>query len=390
MIIGVATESYPGEDRVALVPGVVANYVRAGFQVLLEGGAGARAGFPDQDYQEQGVKIASRDEVFSNADILPRVRGFETDIEPAVEDDLRRLRREQHIVGLLNPLGAPGSIQTLAKRGVTAYALELLPRIGRAQTMDALTAMASIGGYKAMLIAANNLPKMFPMMMTAAGTITPARVFVVGAGVAGLQAVATAKRLGAVVQAYDVRPVVKEQVESLGARFVELDLETAEGSGGYAREMDEEFYAKQREKMLEVVAESDVVVTTAAIPGRRSPILLTEEMVKAMPPGSVVVDMAVEGGGNCELTLPGETTRVHDVTIVGQFNLPSSVPYHASQMYARNLQAFLNNLVKEGEIRLNLEDPIIEGTLVTGGGEVTSQQVREQLGLPAKEGGNEG
>lgn len=299
--------------------------------------------------------------------------------------DLELIRSGQVVLGLLNPLGAPETARELAGRAITAFALELLPRISRAQPMDALSSMATIAGYKAVLLAAGALNKIYPMMITAAGTITPARVFVVGAGVAGLQAIATSRRLGAVVQSYDVRPAVKEQVESLGAKFLELELETegAEASGGYAKAMGDEFYRRQREIMTHVVAESDVVITTAAVPGKKAPILLTEEMVQGMRPGSVIIDLAAEGGGNCELTWPGETVEAHGVTIMGPINLASTIPYHASHMYARNVTAFLQNLVEDGELRLNLEDEIIRDTLLTHEGEVVNTQVRELLGMPA-------
>ena len=385
MIVGVPAETYPGERRVALMPAVVPTLAKAGLEVLVEPGAGVNAGFSDAAYEEQGARIApERTQLFSSADVLLQVRGLGANPD-AGRADLELMHPDQVILGLLNPLGAPEAARELAGMGVTAFALELLPRISRAQPMDALTAMATVAGYKAVLMAADVLPKMYPMMMTAAGTITPARVFIVGAGVAGLQAIATAHRLGAVVHAYDVRPAVKEQVESLGAKFMELELETegAEASGGYARTMDEEFYRRQREMMTQVVAESDVVITTAAVPGSKAPILVTEEMVRGMHPGSVILDLAAEGGGNCELTRPGETVEAHGITVLGPINLPSTIPYHASQMYARNLTAFLQNLVKDGELRLNLEDQIIRDTLLTHQGEVVNPQVRELLGLPA-------
>ena len=268
--------------------------------------------------------------------------------------------------------------------GVNAFALELLPRIARAQPMDVLSSMASIAGYKSVLLAAEALNKLFPMMITAAGTITPAHVFIVGVGVAGLQAIATAKRLGAVIRAYDVRPAVKEQVESLGAKFVEMELETedSETSGGYAKAMDEDFYRRQREMMKEVVAESDVVITTALIPGKKAPILITEEMVKGMTSGSVIVDLAAEGGGNCELTKSGETIEAHGVQIIGIENLASTIPHHASQMYAKNLTAFLKILVDDGELNINMDDEIIRDTLLTYQGEVVNPRVKELLGMP--------
>ena len=385
MIIGVPVERYEDERRVALVPAVVPTLAKGGLEVLVEPGAGQSAGFPDTAYEEQGARLApDRTLLFSSADVLVQVHGLGTNSVNG-RADLELVRSGQVLVGLLNPLGTPEAAQELASRGITAFALELLPRISRAQPMDALTSMATIAGYKAALLAAGTLKKMYPMMITAAGTITPARVFVVGAGVAGLQAIATSRRLGAVVQAYDVRPAVKEQVESLGAKFLELELETveAEASGGYARAMDDEFYRRQREMMKQGVAESDVVITTAAIPGKKAPILLTDEMIQGMRPGSVIVDLAAEGGGNCEPTRPRETVEAHGVTILGPTNLPSTVPYHASQMYARNVTAFLLNLVEDGELRLNLEDPIIRDTLLTHQGEVVNPPVRELLGLPA-------
>ncbi len=381
MIVGVPAETYPDERRVALIPAMAPKLTQAGLEVLVEPGAGAQAGYPDSAFEAQGAQLApDRTALFSSADVLVYVHG-----PAAAGADLALLRDGQVVIGLLNPLGAPEAARELAKRGVTAFALELVPRISRAQPMDALSSMATVAGYKAALMAAESLPKMYPMMITAAGTITPARVFVVGAGVAGLQAIVTSRRLGAVVHAYDIRPVVKEQVESLGARFVELGLETegAEGSGGYARAMGEEFYRRQREVMAQVVAESDVVITTAAVPGRQAPTLITAAMVSDMRPGSIVVDLAAEGGGNCELTRPRETVQAHGVTIAGPVNLPSTIPYHASQMYANNVAAFLGNLFADGQLRLNLEDPIIHDTLLTHAGEIRNTRVRELLGLPA-------
>lgn len=383
MIVGVAVERYPNENRVALVPALVPDLVKAGLEVLVEAGAGEKAGFLDDAYKENGARLlADRTELFSSADILFLVHGLQVNAE-AGADDMKLLRSGQIMVGLLNPLGAPEAVRQLAGKDITAFALELLPRIARSQPMDALSSMATVAGYKAVLLAAGALNKLYPMMITAAGTITPARVLVVGAGVAGLQAIATSKRLGAVVRAYDVRPAVKEQVESLGAKFVELELETeeAETSGGYAQAMGEEFYRRQREMMKRVVVESDVVITTAAIPGKKSPILITEDMVKGMEPGSVIVDLAAEGGGNCELTKPGETINAHGVIIMGPENVASTIPYHASQMYSKNLTAFLKNMMDDGELRLDLEDQIIRDSLITHKGEVVSPQVRELLGL---------
>lgn len=377
-------ETYPAERRVALVPTVVPALAKIGAEVLVEQGAGMNAGFLDSDYEAAGASIAAdRAALFAKADVLLYVRGLGANPE-AGRADLELVRSGQMMLGLLNPLGAPETSQQLAHAGVTSFALELLPRIGRAQPMDALTSMATIAGYKAVLLASEALPRMYPMMITAAGTITPARVFVIGAGVAGLQAIATSRRLGAVVRAYDVRPAVKEQVESLGAKFVEIELDTeeAEQSGGYAKALGDEVYRRQREMMAEVVADSDAVITTAAIPGKQPPVLITEGMIQKMRRGSVILDLAAEWGGNCEATRPDETVEVNGVSILGPVNLPSTVPYHASQMYARNVTAFLQNLVTDGEFRVDMEDQIIRESLLTQDGEVVNPQVRELLGLP--------
>jgi len=383
MVVGVPLESTPHEQRVAIVPGVVPVLLKAGITVVVERRAGEAAGFPDAMYLEQGASLASdRSRLVSMAEVFVQIHGLDLD---AKRTDRNLPGRDQILVGLLNPLGASKAVGELAARGVTSFALELLPRISRAQSMDALTSMASISGYKAVLMAAGLLGKIFPMMITAAGTITPSRVFVIGAGVAGLQAIATSHRLGAVVQAYDVRPAVKEQVESLGAKFVELELESkgAEAASGYATDMGEDFYRRQRELLTRVVAESDVVITTAAIPGKKAPVLITAEAVEGMRRGSVIIDLAAESGGNCQLTEAGKTVDVRGVTVIGPLNLSSSVPYHASQMYARNVTAFLLNLVKNGEVQLNLEDQIIRDALLTHKGEVTNALVRQALGLPA-------
>ena len=383
MIVGVPRETYPDERRVAMVPAILPTLTRIGFQVSVEQEAGVAAGFPDASYEEQGARIvAERAQLYSSADVLILVHGVGANPSTGTAD-LELLRADQVMLGLLNPLGAPKAAQKVASKGATAFALELVPRISRAQPMDALTAMATVAGYKAALMAADALPKMYPMMITAAGTITPAKAFIVGAGVAGLQAIATSRRLGAVVQAYDVRPAVKEQVESLGARFLETELETgdAEAASGYAQAMGDEFYSRQREMMTQAVAESDVVITTAAVPGGKAPVLITTEMVREMRNGSVIVDLAAAGGGNCELTRPGETVVVDGVTIVGPMNLPSTIPHHASQMYAKNVASFLQNVVKDGELRVDLGDQIIRDSLLTHRGEVVNSQVRELLGL---------
>ena len=385
MIVGVPKESFPGERRVALVPVVVPTLTKAGWEVAVEAGAGVEAGYPDEVYAEKGAKIlSSRTEVFRAADVVVQVLCYGSN-DKTGRDDLPLLRRDHCLIGFLRPLGSLKTLQELAATGVTAFAVELMPRITRAQSMDALSSMATICGYKAVLLAADRLPRLFPMLTTAAGTITPARVFIIGAGVAGLQAISTARRLGAVASAYDMRPAAKEQVRSLGGRFVELPVEVkdAEDSRGYARAQDETFYQRQRELLGRVVAESDVVITAAVIPGKKPPVLVTSEMVASMAPGSVIVDLAGERGGNCELTRAGEQVVEHGVTIIGTINLASSVPYHASQMYARNLTAFLLYLVKEGKLQLDLNDEIVQETLVTREGEMVNTRVREFYALPA-------
>ncbi|MDA0588170.1 MAG: Re/Si-specific NAD(P)(+) transhydrogenase subunit alpha [Planctomycetota bacterium] len=383
-IVGVARESFPGERRVALVPAQVAVLAKAGFDVLVERAAGTRAGYLDDEYARLGAElIDTREAVFQRADIVCQVRAAGANRHAGAED-FKLLRDGQTLIGMCDPLGQPEIMQNLAGRGVSIFALELLPRITRAQSMDVLSSMASVAGYKAVLTAATLLPRMFPMMMTAAGTITPGRVFVLGAGVAGLQAIATAKRLGAVVWSYDIRPAVKEEVLSLGAKFLELNLVKSgedKQSGGYAQQMDEEFYRKQREAMTKQIADSDVIITTAAVPGRKAPILVTEEMVKGMPPGSVIVDIAAEQGGNCELTKANEVIVEHGVTIDGTINLPATVPYHTSQMYAKNVVTFLLHLQKENALDGESEDEIVRDTLVTRGGAVVNPRVREALGL---------
>ena len=385
MIVGVPRETFPGERRVALVPSAVPTLKKAGLDVVVEAGAGVEAGYPDADYTAKGAKVeAERSEVFASADIILQVLcNGSNDVTGAA--DLPLLRRGQALIGFLRPLGNVQTVQEIAATGVTAFSIELMPRTTRAQSMDALSSMGTICGYKAVVIAADTLPRIFPMLTTAAGTITPARVLVMGAGVAGLQAIATARRLGAVVSAYDLRPAVKEQVQSLGGRFVELPLEVADAqdAGGYAKAQDESFYRRQRELLGKVVAEQDVVITAAVIPGKKSPVLVTREMVEAMAPGSVIVDLASERGGNCELTRIGEKIVEHGISIIGTINLASTVPYHASQMYARNLTNFLLNMVKDGKLNLNMDDEIVRSTLVTEGGEIVNPRVREFFSLPA-------
>jgi len=384
VIVGVPKELYPGERRVALVPMVAPNLVKAGLEVIVETGAGAEAGYPDAQYAEKGAKIApERKAVFAQADIIVQVLCHgSNDING--QADLPLFRGGQALIGFLRPLGTKAVLEQVAATGVISFSVELIPRTTRAQSMDALSSMATICGYKAVLIAADTLPRIFPMLTTAAGTITPARVLVIGAGVAGLQAIATARRLGAVVSAYDLRPAAKEQVQSLGGRFVELPIEAkdAQDARGYGTAQDESFYARQRELLARVIAESDVVITTAVVPGKKAPVLITAEMVQGMAPGSVIYDLAAERGGNCELTRSGQTVVEHGVTIVGRINLASSVPYHSSQMYARNLTAFLLYLVKNGKLQLNGNDEIIRETMLTQGGEIVHARVREFHGLP--------
>ena len=381
MKIGVPKEVFPGERRVALVPSLLPPLIKAGHTILVEAGAGFEAGSPDQDYRDKGATVTdSRDEVFG-ADIVLQVRAAGA-AGSAGEADLARLRPDQIVIGATDPLGNPAGAQPFADKKATLFGMELVPRITRAQSMDILSSQAMVAGYKAVLLAANETPRLFSMEMTAAGTLAPAKVFVIGAGVAGLKAIATAKRLGAVVYAYDVRAAVKEQIESLGGKFVTVEAENddAEDKGGYAKEMTEEFYVRQRARMAEVAAECSAVVTTAAIPGRQSPLLLTKEGVHGMAPGSCVVDLAAERGGNCELSAPDERVVENGVVILGPTNLPSMMSTHASQMYGKNLVTFLGLLIdKEGQLQLDTDDEIIRDTMVTRGGAIVNERIRSML-----------
>jgi len=382
MTAAVPRETFPGERRVALVPAALPAVLKAGIEVRIEAGAGISAGYLDAAYADRGAQIVhSRQELLASAEVVLQVRACGANLE-AGRADLPLLRAGQVIIGFFDPLGSPHAVEQVASKGVVSFAMELVPRITRAQSMDALSSMATVAGYKAVLLAADRLPKMFPMLMTAAGTVTPAKVLVIGVGVAGLQAIATARRLGAVVRAYDVRPAVKEQVESLGAKFLELPLDTAgaEDKGGYAKAQDEVFYRRQRELMARAVADSDVVITTAAVPGKKAPVLVTRDMVEAMAPESVIVDAAAERGGNCELTRPGEAVIENGVTILGPANLPSLVPFHASQMYARNISTFLLHMVRAGKLEIRPEDEIVRETLLTSEGKVVHPRVLELLG----------
>ena len=386
MKAAVLKERFPGERRVALLPANVQKLQAAGYEILVERGAGLGSSITDEDYSAAGAQLIDRAEAAA-AEILLQVRSAGANAVNG-DDDVQLMHAGQIVIGMCDPLGNAASIGMLAEQGVSQVALEMIPRISRAQSMDVLSSMATIAGYRAVLHAAFELPRMFPLNMTAAGTLKAAKVFIIGAGVAGLQAAATAKRLGAVVSAYDVRPDCREQVESIGARFIEvqLELDDAEDEGGYAKQQSEEFLVKQRELMAELAAESDVVITTAAIPGRQSPRLISAAAVATMKSGSVIVDLAAERGGNCELTQADETVVVHNVTILGPTNLPSEIPNHASQMFGNNMTKFLLHLVNdEGEVSLDLEDEIIQGCLVSHDGQVINERIASMLGVEIEE-----
>jgi NAD(P) transhydrogenase subunit alpha len=392
VIIGITRELVAGENRVSLCPDNVQSLVDKGLELWIEHNAGAEAGFSNDDYISVGAKVVSdRDELFAKSDVILQVQSFGSNTENA-EDDLKRLKAKQLVIGMMDPLAQPQAAQQVASTGATAIALEMVPRISRAQSMDVLSSMATLAGYRSVLLGAEAAPRILPMLMTAAGTLQPARVLIMGVGVAGLQACATAKRLGAVVEAYDVRPAAREQIISVGATPVELDLptESTEGAGGYAKKQSEEFLRMQREQMTEVVARQDIIITTAAIPGAKSPILVTEDMLKAMKTGSVLVDLAAERGGNCESTQMGKTVVAHGVTIVGPENLASDVAYHASQMYGKNIQTLLELILEEGELNLDFEDEIVAGTVVAHAGEVPHPYMRKLLDLPSLENESQG
>ena len=393
MIIGIPSEIKAGEKRVAMSPANVQSLTDKSVKVLIQAGAGSAAGYPDAEYTGAGAQVTTdRAELFASADIILQVQSFGSNNENS-ESDLALLRKGQLVVGMMDPLASPQAAQAVADKGATAIALELVPRISRAQSMDVLSSMATLAGYKAVLRGASAAPRIFPMLMSAAGTLQPARVLIMGVGVAGLQACATAKRLGAVVEAYDVRPAAREQIISVGAKPVELDLDTgeSEGAGGYAKEQGEDFLRRQRELMTEVVAQQDIIITTAAIPGAKSPILVTEDMVKAMKPGAVIVDLAAERGGNCDLTEQGKTVVAHDVTILGPENVPSDLAYHASQMLGKNMQTLLELIIdEEGNLNLDFNDEIVAGTVVAHQGEVPHPHMRKLLNLPELESQPEG
>jgi NAD(P) transhydrogenase subunit alpha len=375
VIVAVLREVEVGERRVALVPDGVQTLAKAGFEVRVESGAGEGAGFADTEFEAAGARVASGAALRQGADVFLKV-------QPPADSEIAALPNGSALIALLRPLDEPTRAARLAERGVTAFALELVPRITRAQAMDVLSSQATVAGYRAVILAAERLPKMFPLLTTAAGTLAAARVFVIGAGVAGLQAIATARRLGAVVEAYDTRPAVAEQVRSLGAKFVELPLEAgeAEDQGGYARAQSDEFYARQRALMAERAARSDVVITTALVPGQRAPLLLEEEGVKGMRAGSVVVDLAAPNGGNCASTVPGETVVRHGVTVIGETNLPSALARDASQMFSKNVVALFRHLAKDGALQVDLDDEITRGALVARGGQVVHEAVKGRVG----------
>ena len=375
--LAVIKESRPGEDRVAIVPEVAARLAKTGVEVVVESGAGARARFNDEEYARSGATVVS--------DAASALGGaaFVAHVQPLTVDEVVLLPRGVSVVSFLQPVASSDVVRALADRGATVYSLDLLPRISRAQSMDALSSQATVSGYRAGLSAAEHLAKFFPMFMTAAGTVPPAKVLVMGAGVAGLQAIATARRLGAVVRAYDVRAAAKEEVQSLGAKFVELGLETQEGAGGYAKEQSAEYLAKQQELLAAEVAASDVVITTAQIPGRKAPVLVTEAMVHGMSEGAVIIDMAADSGGNCELSVAGEDVVVNGVTVVGMTNPPATMPTHASFLYARNIANFLGLVVTDGELAPDFDDEIVAGTCVVRDGQVVHGPTAEALGLAA-------
>jgi NAD(P) transhydrogenase subunit alpha len=375
LIVGVLRETEPGERRVALVPDGVKVLVKAGLDVRVEAGAGTAAGFADAEYEAAGAKIEGAGAIHGAAAMILK-------IQPPADAEIGSFRSGSALVALLRPLDEPSRAAKLAQQGVVAFSLELVPRITRAQAMDVLSSQATVAGYRAVVLAAAQLPKMFPLLTTAAGTLVAARVFVIGAGVAGLQAIATAKRLGAVVEAYDTRPAVAEQVKSLGAKFVELEIaaSSAEDKGGYATAQTEEFYARQRKLMGDRASKSDIVITTALVPGQRAPILIDEDAVKGMRAGSVIVDLAAANGGNCAATVPGQTIERHGVTIIGETNLPSAIARDASQMFSKNVVTLVRHLVKDGALAIDLEDEITKGTLVTRDGQVVHDAVKGKLG----------
>ncbi len=380
MIIAVPKEILPGENRVALTPDVVSKLIKQGFEVNVQKDAGINAGFPDKKYIEAGAKLLEDAKaLYSSADIVLKVQR-PLDHPDLKENELELIGKGKLLITFMYSLHHPEIAKQCAEKGINVISMDAIPRTTLAQKMDALSSQANLGGYKSVLLAANKLNKIFPLMMTAAGTISPARVVIMGAGVAGLQALGTAKRLGAVVEVSDIRPAVKEEVQSLGGKFIEVETdESMQDEGGYAKQASEEFLQKQKELIFKHVTEADIVITTALVPGKKAPVLVTEEMVKNMKPGSVVLDMAVEFGGNCEVSEKGKTVKKYGVTLIGEPNLPSLVPYHASEMYAKNLLSLLSHISKEGKVELNLEDEIVKGALICHEGKVVHERTKELL-----------
>ena len=379
MRIGVPREIRPGERRVALVPDALARLAKSGLEFLVERGAGAGAMNADESFEKVGARIVDVETLYAEAEIVVKVA-------PPMPDEVRHLRTGQVLIGFLAPLADLDLARALAASGATSFSMELVPRITRAQAMDALSSMSSIAGYKAALLAAERLPRFFPMLVTAAGTLAPARALILGAGVAGLQAIATARRIGAVVSAFDVRPAVKEQVQSLGATFLQIEMpqQDTEDAGGYAKALSEEAHRREVELLSKAVRDMDVVITTALVPGQRAPLLVTADMVRSMKPGAIIVDLAAEAGGNCALTRPGEDVEVHGVTILGPLNLPSTMPVHASQMYARNITSFLQNMIKDGKLALDMQDEILRGSCLTHAGQIVSERTRALVETAAR------
>jgi len=377
VIIAIPKEILQGENRVACVPDVVSKYIKAGFEVSIENNAGLSAGFTNSDYEKAGAKIVNNlTDLYSSADVVLKVQR-PVDHPEAGKHELDLIKKGSILITFLYPLHNTDLAKKCAEKGINVVSMDMIPRTTIAQKMDALSSQANIGGYKSVLLSANALGKIFPLMMTAAGTISPAKVVIMGAGVAGLQALGTAKRLGAVVEVSDIRSAVKEEVQSLGGKFIEVEgAEDMQDAGGYAKEASEEFLKKQKELIFKHITQADIVITTALVPGKKAPVLVTEEMVKNMRPGSVVLDMAVEFGGNCEVSENGKTVKKHNVTIIGEPNLPSLVPTHASEMYAKNILNFITHFTKEGKFTLNLEDEIIKGALITNNGEVINERVK--------------
>jgi len=380
VIIAIPKEILPGENRVACVPDVASKYIKAGFEVQVESNAGLNAGFTNEDYGKAGAKVLDNlNDLYSSADMVLKVQR-PSDHPVAGRHELDLMKSGTILITFLYPLHYPDSAKQCAAKGINVVSMDMIPRTSIAQKMDALSSQANIAGYKSVIMTANELGKIFPLMMTAAGTISPARVVIMGAGVAGLQALGTAKRLGAVVEVSDIRPAVKEEVQSLGGRFIEVKTdEDMQDEGGYAKEASEEFLKKQKELIFKHIIEADIVITTALVPGKKAPVLVSEEMVKNMKPGSVILDMAVEFGGNCELSENGKTVKKHNVVIIGEPNLPSLVPTHASEMYSKNILNFINHFTKEGKFELNMEDEIIQGALITNNGEVINQRIKDLL-----------